>query len=161
MARGLRYQHRTNCELITPHGNVQLDEEGYVTNLDELDADALLTVEGMMSVEVFGDRPQKPRPSSAPPSTSAGEQLDKHGPTDHDYWMLIKELTEKGAHLNTEGYIQMETFTHAIRERGWPAISGTRRIHITNEGRERDKKAQAEKEAALKVASKPGPPETT
>jgi hypothetical protein len=145
MVKGLRYQHRQNCTLVTPHGDVELDEEGNVANLDQFDPEHLLAIDGFIDAEVFGEVQGKPRTAStktkgAPTPAATSDQ----GPTDADIWGLIKELTARGANLNSEGYIQMEALTPELRERGWPPISGTRRIRITDEGRAQDKAAEAD-----------------
>lgn len=145
MVKGLRYQHRRNCSLITPFGDVELDEDGYVTNLDKFNPGDLLTIEGFADTDVFGGEP-RPRPARGESyATSAvTAQALAQGPSDADYWGVIRELTEKGGTLNSEGYLQMEVLTAELRERDWPPISGTRRIRITDEGREREKAAKAD-----------------
>jgi hypothetical protein len=137
MAKGLRYQHRSNCKLITPYGDVELDEDGNVTNMSKFDPEDLLTIDGFVDAGIFGETPPRPKKAVAEKAPEPNS-----GPTDEQYWQLIKDMVEKGAHLNTEGYIQMEVLTAAIREKEWPPISGTRRIRITDEGRNREKEAR-------------------
>lgn len=139
MAKGLRYQHRAGTELVTPGGTAKLDEDGYVTNLEELDRDELMKIPGFVETEVFGDeRPKRPRSTSHDEGERKPTQ-ESEAPSEDDYYQLIKQLTDKGGNLNSEGYLQMEVLTSELRERGWPIISGTRRIRITDEGREREK----------------------
>lgn len=147
MGREVRYQHRRGCDLITPFGTVTLDHEGYVTDLNGIHKKKLLNLPGFVDAEVFGEeeKPRPTRPDTRTKSPIPEEDFEQESGADEtntiqdtQYWELIKELTNNGAAINSEGYISMEALNPAIRQKGWPVISGTRRIKLTDEGRKID-----------------------
>jgi hypothetical protein len=145
MTEHVRYQHRANCKLITQFGVAVLDDRGFVTNPHDFNTSDLLTIPGMISTETFGGTVEPVHVAAMPqqdkilPSFPKVDYKPGQGPNENEYWQLIRDLTAGGKNLNSAGYIDMPILTNALREKGWPIISGTRRINITTAGRERDK----------------------
>lgn len=161
MAETAKHTKLRNCEIHTPFGKLKLDGEGFVTNLREVKAtvEQILTRPNFVNGDVFRksgttvnviDATEPPRrvdvkidektsePAATPPAADKEEKPEEGttGPTNQDYYELIKQLVADGASTNSDGYIDMDPFLSALRERGWPVVSGTRRREITDAGRE-------------------------
>jgi len=124
------------CVINTRYGEIQLDEVGKVTNLDDLEctADELCELPNFVDERIFGGRPE------AAPVKEAREKAEEKvkktagpsGPSDEEYGAFIAELIESGAECTGEGYIQMDVLNAALREKEMPIVSGTRRKEISD-----------------------------
>lgn len=52
--------------------------------------------------------------------------------TEEMYWLVIKELSMDVDSLNLKGYVEMDILTANLKVLGYPVISGTQRIQITD-----------------------------
>jgi len=134
------HMKRRACVVNTRYGEVQLDEEGKVTNLDDLDctAEELCEVPNFIDGAIFGGRPESDRAKGArleeeaKNSGPAKASNSPVGPSDQEYGDVIADMISDGAACTSEGYIQMDVLNAALREKDMPIISGTRRKEISD-----------------------------
>jgi hypothetical protein len=129
----VRHQFRRNTKIITEHGELQIDEHGLVSNLDDLDVPA----EALVALPEFEDASAFYKPSRADVSYPQGapdkpQAFNKPTPksafTDDDYLAVVRELLEDAnAPKTSEGYIDMNFLNAELRKRGFPILSGSRR----------------------------------
>lgn len=125
MTTAVKHAFRQNEKIITTYGTVELDERGFVKNLDKLNCseEQLLELPNFVSGATFN----KPADVRTPVEGQQTEETKDNLPTDDDYAKLIKELIDGGAKVNSEGYIDMEVLNAALRDKKWPIVSGTKR----------------------------------
>jgi len=124
-----------NQTLGTPWGRVELDSQGFPTNLEELGitAEQLLTRPGFINTEVFPtkDQPELPKPVVKtnptvvqPPSSAL--------PTDEDITAAIEGVYRAGDKPNAEGYVNMGPLIEALKAKNLKGITGTKRKEVEN-----------------------------
>jgi len=135
----VRHMKKRACVVNTMHGEVQLDETGGVTNLDELEctAEELCEVPNFIDGAIFGGKPESDRAKGArlqEEEKNGGPPVavKPAGPSDQEYGDIIADLISDGAACTSEGYIQMDVLNGALREKEMPIISGTRRKEISD-----------------------------
>ena len=133
----VRHLKQRACVVNTRYGEVQIDETGGVTNLDDLPCSAkgLMELPNFVDAKLFSGTPEAAPVKQAREEAEAVEAAKKPeptGPSDEEYGAVIAELVEGGAARTTEGYIQMDVLNAALRERDMSIISGTRRKDISD-----------------------------
>lgn len=128
MPKAVKHSFRVNEKVITTYGTVELDDRGFVTNLDKLKCteEQLLELPNFVSGETFA----KPADARIPVEGQQTQTNNDPTPTDEDYGKFIKELVDGGAKVNSEGYIDMEVLNGKLREKKWPIVSGTKRKEL-------------------------------
>jgi len=132
----VRHLKKRACVINTMYGELQLDEEGGVTNQSDLDCSTedLLDLPNFVDAKLFAPRPEAgsvKQAREATEQTTAAKASSSAGPSDADYADIIAELIDDGAACTSEGYIQMDVLNATLRERDLPTISGTRRKEIS------------------------------
>jgi len=135
----VRHMKRQACVVNTMYGEVQLDETGGVTNLDDLDCSEkeLMELPNFIDAKIFGPNPEAASVKAAREAedeANGGPTTAKKpaGPSDQEYGDFIAELVSNDAETTSEGYIQMDVLNSALREAEMPIISGTRRKEISD-----------------------------
>lgn len=133
----VRHMKRQAQVINTMYGEVHLDEMGGVMNLDDLKCSAkkLCELPNFINADLFAGQPEaapvKQVREEAEAAAKAREPVPT-GPSDEDYGAVIAELVEDGGATTGDGYIQMDVLNTALRERGMPILSGTRRKVISD-----------------------------
>jgi len=132
----VRHLKKRACVVNTMYGEIQLDDEGGVTNQSDLDCstEELLDLPNFVDAELFAPQPEAgsvKQAREATEQTTAAKASSSGGPSDEDYADIIAELIDGGAACTSEGYIQMDVLNATLRERDLPTISGTRRKEIS------------------------------
>jgi hypothetical protein len=135
----LRHEELTNQELITMYGKMWLDEDGFVTDVENEPADlktVIKNVPGIVDGDLF-----LPPPREKNPQELAAEEAQKKLTEAanfkrfeaEDYKGLIKEMLEEGQPVNSEGYLDMGAFNTRLRSMGQKVIPGTLRRKFQDE----------------------------
>lgn len=126
MTDAARHNYLKGEPINTELGEVQLDEEGFATNLDDLNTTVDELVEKVPGFTRATAPEKKPAPKQEQKTTEDPDEADKKTAE------VIKELLEAGAKTNSEGYIDMEVLNTALKEKNLPPISGGKRKEITD-----------------------------
>lgn len=127
MTDAARHNYLKGEPINTELGEVQLDEEGFVTNLEELNT----TVDELVEKVPGFTRATAPEKKPAPKQEQKKPEEDPEE-ADKKTAEVIKELLEAGGKTNSEGYIDMEVLNTALKEKNLPPISGGKRKEITD-----------------------------
>jgi hypothetical protein len=133
-------------QTITPYGNLEFDDLGYLKNRDAIKAtDAqLLALPNLLDGENF-PAPEEQQLKKMPPQETtfirAGDEIKAptkppEAPTknpsfsEDDYWAVIEAAAKEKT--NSQGYAATDTVLHMLRQREMPPISGTQIRKITD-----------------------------
>lgn len=135
----VKHIYRRNEVLHTQFGTVELNEEGYIKNLEDFDAaeEDFLTLPNLIDGNTF--RGSTASEEKAPTETSTKKDGKKSSKafTDADYLPILKEI-EKNApedKMNSEGFLDMDYLNGILREKGVPILSGGKRKSLSLESR--------------------------
>lgn len=124
----------------TMYGVIELDHDGYVTNLDKLECNPTQLIENVphfVNGTLFPAERTKPGPApEADQATPTGDPNDLKGPSAEDapYIEALKEYLDGKIQVkfNSEGYAEMNDLNEFLRTKNLAAITGTKRKELTD-----------------------------
>lgn len=131
----VRHSSLKNEPINTRYGIVQLDDLGYVKNIDDLtcnEEQLIQHVPGFINGDLF---PPKDGllPGKLTKTAPAAEVKEKDTKEADTYAEVIKELLAAGANTTEDGYIDMGVLNQTLRDKGLKIMTGTDRKKLSDE----------------------------
>lgn len=135
----IKHAYRQNENVITQYGEVNINNYGFVTNLETLNCseEELLELPNFINGATFKSNEDESQTQEEKQEEPAKVEKAK-SPTEAEYkeFILKLEASKEGqSQLNSEGYLEMDYLNKELRAVNWPIIAGAKRKSLTDKAR--------------------------